>query len=294
MRLKLSWVWLIFCGVFLLGTSAADTAMKKSNTDFILTRPVGVSKGTILLIHGSAPFNLDGRIPIEGDSIYSKISFYKDLAWSLNTLGWSVVRYSKLGVSQNSVDFEEYKKTDLKLLMQQLKDVWSKLPKNQPKIIFAWSEGTLHASQLPLEQAKAVVLLGAISTNIQDVILAQAKTSEEINEVKIFLKLLSSMPRNKMLGIDRPAGRLVDEIQMRDNWQYFLSFPKIPLLILHGGSDSEVSPKQAAIWKDKLAKHHIEIKIRPTGNHMYGIGQSHDSVFLATTIDNWLSKIIDR
>ena len=79
------------------------------------------------------------------------------------------------------------------LTLQQLKDVWSKLPKNQPKIIFAWSEGTLHASQLPLEQAKAVVLLGAISTNIRDVILAQAKTPQETDEIEIFLKQLPNV-----------------------------------------------------------------------------------------------------
>src|SRR3989344_5902151 len=138
MRLKLSWTWLIFFVAFFLDTSAAYTTMKKNNTDFILTHPVGISKGTILLIHGSAPFNLDGHVPIKGESIYSKISFYKDLALSLNALGWRVARYSKPGVNQNSVNFKEYKKTDLKLIMHQLKNIWNKLPKDQPKIIFAW------------------------------------------------------------------------------------------------------------------------------------------------------------
>ena len=54
----------------------------------------GKEIGHILLIHGSAPFNRDGQLPIKGKGIYSKIAFFKKIADELEKKGWRVVRYS--------------------------------------------------------------------------------------------------------------------------------------------------------------------------------------------------------
>ncbi|MCK5106563.1 MAG: alpha/beta hydrolase [Elusimicrobiales bacterium] len=258
--------------------------LDKSKLDF--------SRGTILLIHGSAPFNIDGMIPIATDSMYSKIPFYRDLSGFLTEYGWDVIRYSKYGVHTDDVDFQLYKNTDLKMTMNQLCELWKYLPSSKPRIIFAWSEGTLHALQMPLSDADAIVLLGGISTNIKDVIFAQADSKEAITEIEVQLKKLSGMKRNEMLGIDRPVGRLLDEFELKENWKNFETYSKLPILILHGEMDNEVPFEQSKIWQTKLPDHNITLKTKPSGNHMFGIEKSANTDDLAEVMHQWLIKVL--
>lgn len=244
--------------------------------------------GTILLVHGSAPFNLDGRIPIETHGPYSRVELFRELAEALNRHGWDVLRYAKPGVSRDRVDFAQYKKTDLESIMRQLRGVWRQLPAGKPRVLFAWSEGTLHASQLPLSEASAVVLLGAISTNLRDVILTQAEAEGEKDEAERLLSLLPKKPREEMLGNDRPIGRLVDELGLQENWKHFEEYMALPMLILHGEWDREVPVAQARLWKARLPEHRITVKLKPSGNHMFGTGEAADPDDLARTMHDWL------
>src|SRR4030042_2736464 len=93
---------------------------------YILEHPNGRhSRGSILLVHGSAPFNLDGRIPIESDSPYARTVFYRDLSKGLHTAGWSTLRYNKPGVHDDRVDGREYATSDFEVLGKQLVSLWS-------------------------------------------------------------------------------------------------------------------------------------------------------------------------
>lgn len=266
--------------------------LSERDYNYLITHPQnGQSKGTILLIHGSGPFNIDGRIPIETGSIYSKISFYKHLAISLNQNGWSVVRYSRPGVRRNFIDFNRYKITDLDIIGQQLNCIWKKLPANSKKVIFAWSEGSLHASLLPLKQAYAVILLGGIATNIKNVIISQAKREGALEEVQKLFNNLDDIPRDKMLGIDRPAGRLTDEFNMRDNWTYYKQFKRLPILILHGDNDLEVPVDEAYIWAKKLPAHKITTWIKQGRGHTLGVNGTINAEYIAENIINWLDSL---
>ncbi len=89
------------------------------------------SRGSILLVHGSAPFNLNGRIPIDSDSPYARTAFYRDMSIGLCAAGWSTLRYNKPGVHDDRVDFSEYAATDFKLLGKQLVALWAILPKRK-------------------------------------------------------------------------------------------------------------------------------------------------------------------
>ncbi len=163
-----------------------------------------------MLVHGSAPFNLDGRVPLAGlNSPYAQTSFYRDLSDGLRLEGWSVLRYSKPGVDEGGVDLAEYATTDVAVLGRQLQDLWSLLPAGRPRIVFAWSEGTLHVRVLPLREIDALVLLGGIATNIGDVIQAQGGPSPESLRME-----LAGTHRREMLGTDRPVGRLLDELSL--------------------------------------------------------------------------------
>lgn len=252
------------------------------------------AKGTILLIHGSAPFNEDGRVPLDHDSVYVRTHFYRDLAQHLGACGWDTVRYAKPGVGANHVDFDLYKKTDLARLTEQIQDLWRTMPKDRPRVVFAWSEGTLHAPLLPLMEATAVILLGAVSTNIKDVIVAQASTAAEREEIDKFLAELPSMDREAMLGVDRPVGRLVDELRLQDNWRNFVEHPELPLLVLHGDADREVSPSQSRVWQQELPGHAITVVTKPGGNHTFGTDDLLGATELANVVCRWLEHVIAR
>lgn len=279
--------------VFLLFGVAC--AKQKLAYDLAITHSLqSSSKGTILLIHGAAPLNKDGRIPVEADIVYAKTTLYKDLAAELNSLGWDVARYSKYGVYDDHIDYELYKKTDVALIVKQLKEIWGKLPRKKPLIVFAASEGTLHAHQLSLQEAQAVILLGAVATNIGDVFLDQATSEQEKIKIRERLSSAYQMKRDDMWGKSHPAGRVVDELNMSPNWTYYERCQNIPMLVLHGEMDEEVKLYQSTIWKEKLPKHDITTVIRPYGNHTFGVGETMDAPYLAKTINEWLEKTLNQ
>jgi hypothetical protein len=289
MNIIITRLTIIFLLFFVL--SCAKSASFSYEYDYLVTQSkLGHPKGTILLIHGQAPTNIDGRIPAEGKSKYIKIYMFRNLADKLNELGWDVVRYGKYGVYADHVDYDKYKKTDLAFTVSQIQDVWNKMPKGKPVIVFAVSEGTLHVHFLPLKKTDAVILLGAISKNIRDTFLDAAKTPEERRQIKERLDSAFNMKRDKMLGKSAPAGRYVDEINMKDNWTYYKKYKTVPFLILHGESDEEVKLYQSKIWKEKLPDHDITVITKPNGNHIYGTGDSFDAKELATTMDKWLTE----
>jgi len=243
-------------------------------------------KGTILLIHGSAPFNEDGNVPDARAGRYHQTNFYKFLSEELEKRSWKVVRYSKPGVYQDHIDFNIYKTTDIKVLGKQLCQVWDTLPKNTPRLVFAWSEGSLHVATLPMNQIDGVVLLGAISTNIYDVMLSQEDNQRD--SVENQLKQILHTPRDEMLGLDRPAGRLIDELKIHANWKTFGSLKKnVPMLVLHGELDREVPLSQAMLWKDKLPEKSITLIIGKGKNHILGDGEQNGAKFIANSIDEW-------
>ncbi|MCB0361911.1 MAG: hypothetical protein KDD35_04285 [Bdellovibrionales bacterium] len=223
-------------------------------------------KGSILMVHGSAPFNSEGRVPDERAGQYASSTFFKDIRENLESRGWKIVTYSKPGVFEHHVDYNVYKTTDLKVLGDQIRKEWKNLPSGRPRLVLAWSEGTLHVSQLPLAELDGVVLIGGISTNIREVILWQA--GDEREKMEADLQEILKYPRDEMLGIDRPVGRLIDELKLPDNWKAFSSFEKLPMLILHGGSDTEVPVTQAKQWKKKLSSHQIDVQIFQEKNHI--------------------------
>lgn len=247
-------------------------------------------RGSIFLIHGSAPFDIDGRIPLDGlDSPYGREPFYRDLAEKLVSAGWSVLRYAKPGVECKRIDTATYARTDLELLFQQLSYLWGLLPPNLPRTVFAWSEGSLHIRALPIQELDAVILLGAIGTDIGSVIEWQGGPPRE--ELQ---REFSSMDRRHMLGLDRPVGRLVDELALPPNWIVFSARSDLPILVLHGDADREVPFKQSAVWRKKLPHHHVTV-IRGSGlDHRFMSPGNYDLKTLTTPILAWLDKLFRR
>jgi len=245
------------------------------------------SLGSILLIHGSAPFDENGNVPDKRAGKYEHTNFYRDLAASLEARGWRVFRYSKPGVGKTSIDFEKYKTTDVASIGQQLKSIWDSMPANQSRYIFAWSEGSLHVHLLPIQQAQGIVVLGGVSTNLKSVVLAQAKSDAERQETKKQLEEALHLKRDSMLGLDRPVGRLIDEFEMPDNWSFFQGPSIPPMLILHGKADEEVPVSEALVWSSKLSSQKLKVVVVPGRNHMFGFGAAHGADKIAEEISVW-------
>ena len=93
----------------------------------------GEEKGTVLLIHGTAPMNIDGIIPCN-PSLYGGQPLYAFLARDLNELGWNTVRYTRTGVYEDKVDWVEYGVTDLANIVGQLDLIWDMLPQDKPRV----------------------------------------------------------------------------------------------------------------------------------------------------------------
>jgi hypothetical protein len=217
------------------------------------------------------------------------IHLLTNIATELELIGWKVVRYAKPGVTNNHIDFDVYKQTDLKNIGQQLQQIWGSIPTNKPRLIFAWSEGSLHVPLLPLEQADGVIILGGISTNISDIILWQVGGNKE--KMDSLLQELEKMPREQMLGLDRPAGRLIDELSLADNWSRFDKLGLAPMLILHGQADKEVPLSQASVWQNKLGNERVTLVTKNGKNHMLGDNDADGASTIASEINNWWLKL---
>ena len=274
------------------------------NTELVFDKAKGESKGTILLIHGTAPQNIDGQIAIpEAHNALKKKDprhyiiqpTYKELAEYLNDFGWNTVRYTRVGVYQHEVNLNEYGKTDLNNVMDQLRAIWAMIPNDKPRIAFAWSGGSIHVLQLPLKTFDAAIILGGIVTKRLDVFRLRAKNTEEQKTIEKWitdtLVKEEKVSRTQMLGNDMPYGRFFDENNIKNNWEYLSPYKKLPVLILHGEVDEEVDVSQAKLWKEKLPGHNIDVYIKKSGNHAFGTkGNQPDMHDLAKTINTWLDK----
>lgn len=134
----------------------------------------------IVLIHGSAPLDMDASWPAFIDSIPQtttgkEIKNYKVIADSLSSRGYSVIRVNKRGVKKTitEVDSAIYKTTSYSNI---LKDVHSEIDflkneRNIKKIILiGWSEGTILATKIAEERKDVVglVLMGVVGSSFKD------------------------------------------------------------------------------------------------------------------------------
>jgi hypothetical protein len=191
-------------------------------------------------------------------------------------------------VSDDRVDMSVYSTTDVTVLEAQLRRLWDRLPADRPRVVLAWSEGSLHLRALPLGEVDAVILLGAISTNIADAIAAQGGPEREE-----LLRTFGGRDRREMLGADRPVGRLLDELALEDNWRVFEPYPDLPILVLHGEADREVPITQASVWMKRLPHHRrLTVVTRPDRDHRLMRPGTYEPAALAREITPWLEQAV--
>ena len=155
----------------------------------------------------------------------------------------------------------------------------------------------MHALQLPLEEADALVMLGAICTRRTEIGLMNCQTRWQrlVLGAKIMLiPLLRHLikPYALMPPDDMPWGRFFDEHDLQDNWTYLRGHPQLPVLILHGDRDRKVPLSQALLWQKKLPHHRIDMVVKPGANHTFGIGDHvADMQDVARRMNRWLGQL---
>ncbi|MGE5654660.1 MAG: hypothetical protein ACM3ZQ_10460, partial [Bacillota bacterium] len=209
--------------------------------------PAGcASKGSILLVHGTAPMTLDGNIPnCPASYPLGRMSVYRDLATVLNCGGWSTLRYTRNGVGEDAVDWDEYMSVDHDVIVTQLVNLMRSMPTNKPRIVVCWSGGSLHVPHLPLEEARALVIIGGLCTNRFHNAAMMTKDRSAWEGLSAEIEAFEGMSRDEIVQANRPNGdgplmRFWQESQLRDNWTYLRSCTRLPILILHGSDDAEV------------------------------------------------------
>ncbi len=216
----------------------------------------------IVLIHGSAPLDMDESWPPYFDSIPQtfdgkEVKNFKLIAESLSESGFTVIRVNKRGVrkSLTDVNFDIYKTSSYNNL---LKDVNSAIEALKSEshidkfILLGWSEGTILSSKIATERTDIVgmILMGVVGSSFKGLMHRFFDNEEEFQKV---ISSIENMPDGEMLGIDRPAIRVKELFQDIPNAERIEKL-KIPILVLHGEKDVETPIAEACLVKEAIEK----------------------------------------
>lgn len=216
----------------------------------------------IVLIHGSAPLDMDESWPAYLDSVpqtfnKEEVKNFKLIAESLSKNGFTVIRVNKRGVKKSltDVNFDIYKTSSYTNL---LKDVHYQIEtlKDETQIdkfiLLGWSEGTILSTKIAEERSDVVgmILMGIVGSSFKDLMRHFFDNAEEFQKV---VSSIENMPDKEMLGIDRPAIRVKELFQDIPNVERIGKL-KIPILVLHGEKDVETPISEAYLVKKAIEK----------------------------------------
>ncbi len=256
----------------------------------------GESRATILLIHGTAPIYFDGKIP--GCSTNYKLGCmptYEMLANELTKRSFCTLRYLRDGVYQNEVNWDEYIDVDHYQIVTQLQTITREMPSDKPKILFAFSGGSIHVTKLDLSEAAGVVIVGGLSTNRFHNAAMNVKNKSEWQSFQKEIENFRLLSEKEIDKINKPNGdgplkRFWQEIMLNDNWTYLQKHVDIPILILHGSDDVEVNRSQACIWKELLPFHNIKSVEIYGGDHFLNTCEESGAAIISREIESWVAE----
>ena len=250
-------------------------------------------KAAILLIHGTAPIYYDGTIPgCSADYQLGTRPIYDMLTYELNQRSFSTVRYLREGVYKKQVNWEEYIKVDHYQIVSQIEKIVKEMPKNKPKILFAFSGGSIHLSQLDLSKIDGVVIVGGLCTNRFHNAALNMRNKGEWKRFQEEIERFRLLSEEEIDKINKPNGdgplkRFWQETMLKDNWVYFQKYVDLPILILHGSNDSEVHRSQASMWKALLPLHNIKYVEVDGGDHFLNTPEESGASIISCELDVW-------
>ena len=265
-----------------------------------LTLPKSASKDNrvpaVVVVHGSGPLDRDGTIGPNRP--------YKDLAWGLASRGIAVLRYEKR-TKQFQEEFTggSADATNMTINEEIIDDAISAVSflktvdEVDPAKIFIVGH-SLGATVAPRIAQKCeesdtsiagLAMMAPISRNLLDVIIEQveylaaldgnvdADEAESINEVRVSVEKIKS---GKLAEGEFALGA------PKAYWDDLLAYDQVettkqltlPILILQGERDYQVTTTDLDIWKEALQdKSNVSIKVYPDLNHLFMSGSGKSS-----------------
>ena len=256
-----------------------------------LTIPAGDGPfPAVVLVHGSGPNDRDETIGITGAN-----KPFKDLAWGLANKGIAVLRYDK----RTKVHGEKIIKLDTFTVKEETIDdaiAAVAMLQNHEKInnqeiyILGHSLGGMLAPRIGKEadgRLAGLIILAGAARPLEDLILEQSRylaaadgkiselEAENIRQLEALLERI----KDPDLSLDTPAQELLNVpasywLDLRDYKPAATAATlELPMLILQGERDYQVTMDDFALWQEALASYsNVQLKSYPGLNHLFITG----------------------
>jgi uncharacterized protein len=251
----------------------------------ILTLPkTGNNFPLVILVHGSGPNDMDETI--------GPNKIFKDLALGLASKGIAVLRYDKRTLTygsqmmeiQETITVKEETTDDVKAAIQLSKTIKSINPKQI--FIAGHSLGAMLAPRIAQENSglAGIILLAGNARPMEDLIPEQMdyilrlddftaedeKKMDEINKQTALVKSgkLNSQTSMNDLPLQLPASYWID--LNKYNQLKVASELKLPIMIMQGKRDYQVTEKEYNLWKQSLSKNkNVTFHLYDKLNHVF-------------------------
>ena len=249
-----------------------------------LTIPRRIEKPpVVILVHGSGPNDRDETIGPNKP--------FKDLAWGLASKGIAVLRYDK----RTKLYGSKMKPDDINIQAEVIDDVleaanFLKARDDVDKskiIVIGHSLGAMVAPMIASQSQtiRGIIMMAAPTRKLEDLVLEQMEyiyslketISDDERSFLTDLQLKVDSLKNKTLPssipiIGIPASYFYD-LEKYDQVKTAKDL-KLPILILQGDRDYQVTTEDFNIWKKELSDHkNVILKSYPQFNHLFMTGE---------------------
>lgn len=237
-----------------------------------------------ILVHGSGPQDMDGS--------FGKHKFLQNIAWGLSSIGYATVRYNKLTLQHGSrlvrenaniTQDDEYNNS-IKGAVNYVQS--NNSLKDKKIILIGHSQGASAITAFSNNKnISGLILLSGSPRKLYDIYTEQLEyifglegglNKSEITILEEHKDKVSYYKANKSRTIAK------DSLPLDLNYNYLIHLDKfdpidnlsktsIPVLVISGGHDYQVTIKDFELWKSGLGdNNHIKFKLIENVNHIYG------------------------
>lgn len=239
----------------------------------VISTPKDTNNGIVcVIVPGSGPTDRDGN---SGVFVYS--NSYKLLADSLAKRGYAVIRYDKRGVGESKYVYNSETEATFDLYTKDVNFIISQIKKEndfKKIVLIGHSEGSLLSIKAALnDSVSGLISLCGVGRTADSLLLTQlsnlpADLKQE--SVTIIKKINAGQTVEKvsqpLLAVFRPSVQPYLRTWFRINPAFEFSKLKIPALVIQGGTDLQVEPREGILLSGSNSG--AEYKFIPDMNHV--------------------------